>query len=68
MVREHFSILYSLRYLNGFGCPFFKVDENEDREFVKKRREREEKLESIEKEIADLHLQCDSILCVQKTI
>ncbi|GMR54816.1 hypothetical protein PMAYCL1PPCAC_25011, partial [Pristionchus mayeri] len=60
--------LDSLRTLNGFGCPFFKIDEEEEREFEKKRRERKKKLESIEKEIAELHLQFDAILCLKKTI
>ncbi|GMR54814.1 hypothetical protein PMAYCL1PPCAC_25009, partial [Pristionchus mayeri] len=57
-----------LRSLNGVGCPFFKIDEKEEREFEKKRRERKEKLESIEKEIAELHLQCDAVFCLEKTI
>ncbi|GMR54826.1 hypothetical protein PMAYCL1PPCAC_25021 [Pristionchus mayeri] len=57
-----------LRSLNGVGCPFFKVDENEEREREKKRREREEKLQGIEKKITELRQLHDVILSIKKKI
>ncbi|GMR54822.1 hypothetical protein PMAYCL1PPCAC_25017, partial [Pristionchus mayeri] len=60
--------LGTLRALNGVGCPFFKVDEKDEIEFEKKRREREKKMESIEKEITELRQSHDAIISIKKKI
>ncbi|GMR54827.1 hypothetical protein PMAYCL1PPCAC_25022, partial [Pristionchus mayeri] len=58
--------LDSLRSLNGTACPFARVDEmmrGEERE----RRDKEERLDKIEKDIAELHQQYDA-LSIEQTI
>ncbi|GMT01703.1 hypothetical protein PENTCL1PPCAC_23878, partial [Pristionchus entomophagus] len=39
----NYILVDSLRSLNGFGCPFFKVDEEKRNEYEKKRIDRVEK-------------------------